>query len=118
MEIKKDDVAKLLGISISTINRDCKNVFASEISFDEYQKIVDLYGGDNPISLYEKGSYIFYDGTKRYVLAIPFFIKAARQGNVSAINSLAQAYLYGYGVEKDVNMGVEYLNKRIILRYV
>jgi len=113
--VKKLDAAKLLGITVNELNLNVADKIKYYIPYTEYEKLVQRYGGDNAEELYKKGASVYYDKSGRYLLAIPFFERAASKGNIYAINALIEAYYKGLGVEKDVNKCVYYINKGIDL---
>ena len=118
MSIKKSDAASVLGINVKDIDELCNRINSDVISKDDYKLLVDLYTGDNPNELYDKGDDIFYDASLDDELAIPILTKAADKGSINAMLLLAEAYFKGYGVEPDEDKAIDYLNECLHYDYM
>ncbi len=112
MNIDISTAAALLGNS-EDIKYYCI-VYANNnsISYEDYKTLVELMH-ETKEEIYDLGSKIYYDNSKDDALAIPLFIRAAEEGEIRAVNTLAEAYAYGFGIEKNADKCVEYLQRGI-----
>lgn len=111
MKISKQEAAKVIGISENAIDHLCGRYNETMISSEDYQRLIFHFVDFNANELYKTGYDIFFNLSLSDTLAIPFFEKAAGNGHVGAIDKLAEAYLHGFVVEKDIDKGLEYLQK-------
>lgn len=85
---------------------------SGSITYEDYKKLVGclLYSRDK---FYELGTKIYYDNDRDDKLAIPLLEEADKRGETRAVGILAEAYAYGFGVEKNADKCVEYLQRGI-----
>lgn len=105
-KFKKEEIAKVLNLEIEDLlGAESEN---DELSLDDYKKLVDKYAGGNGNDLLKKGIELFEDKTVDDSLAVPFFLKAANEGVADAYHYLTLVFAFGYGVEVNMQMAINY----------
>ena len=112
MNISINTVSEALEKTEEYIKWQCPSSNKGSVTYDDYKQLVRiLYAASD--KLYDLGAKIYYDNSKDDALAIPLFERAAQEGELRAVNVLAEAYAYGFGVEKNADKCVEYLQRGI-----
>ena len=112
MNIGINTVAEVLEKTKEYIKWQCPSSDNENITYDDYKQLVcNIFAASD--KLYDLGAKVYYDNSKDDALAIPLFERAAKEGELRAVVVLAEAYAYGFGVEKNADKCVEYLQRGI-----